>query len=101
MSTLGEASAVNMGERLRVLAVTGDSRAAPFMDVPTFKELGYPEIPSLAYSLNAPRGIQKATIDKLYGAAARSLQQDDVRARFAKVGMTTVGESPEAAIKGG
>jgi len=96
MGMMGDSSAATMGDRFRVLAITGDERRPPFQDVPTFKELGHPEIPSLVYSLNVTTGTPKAVIDKLHAAAEQALQQPDVKERFKKVGMEVVGGSEEA-----
>ncbi|MSP98210.1 MAG: tripartite tricarboxylate transporter substrate binding protein, partial [Betaproteobacteria bacterium] len=44
MGILSEVSAGSYGERMRVLAVTGEQRSMHFPDVPTFAEIGRPEI---------------------------------------------------------
>lgn len=99
MGTLGEGSAVGMGERFRVLAVTGQTRRAPFLEVPTFRELGLPQIPGLGYSLNVATGIPKPAFDKLAAAAAKTLELPDVKARFAKIGLDILSEPSDAAAK--
>jgi len=97
LGLIPESSARTFGERLRPLAVTGDQRLAAFPQVPTFKELGYPQIRGLSYSLNAPAGAPKAAVDKLYAAASQALRDPEVRARIEKVGYTVTNQSPEIA----
>lgn len=99
MGFLNEAAAIRLGEKFRVLAVTGEQRRAPFGDVPTFAELGLTRIPSVSFSLNVPAGIPKAAFDKLYAAASRALQLPEVKARFAKLGLEIAEQTPEAAAK--
>lgn len=96
---VGEGSAVAFGDKFRPIAITGEQRSATFPDVPTFKELGHPQIPGIGYALNAPVGIPKIAIEKLHAAASRALQQPDVRARFAKLKLEVVNESPEATAR--
>lgn len=86
MGFVGELPAKALGEQLRVLAVTGEQRRAPYLDVPTFVELGHPQIPDVNYSLNVRSGTPKAATDKLYSAASQALKQPEVRSAFEKIG---------------
>ena len=99
MGFLNEAAAIRLGEKFRVLAVTGERRRAPFGDVPTFAELGLTRIPRVSFSVNVPAGIPKAAFDKLYAAASRALRLPEVKARFAKLGLEIAEKTPEAAAK--
>lgn len=54
------------GGKLRPLAVTADKRMPALPDVPTFTELGYPDIVAYAWlALLAPAGTPPPIIDKL------------------------------------
>ncbi len=97
LGLIPESSVRTFGERVRPLAVTGDQRLAAFPQVPTFKELGYPQIRGLAYSLNAPAGAPKAAIDKLHAAASRALRDPEVRTRIEKMGFSVTDQPPAAA----
>ena len=97
---LGVASgafAVTLGEKFRLLVGTGDQRQAPYLDVPTFTELGLPKIPGVSYTLNVPVGIPKVALDALYSAASRTLQHSEVKARFAKLHTEIAEQTPAAA----
>jgi tripartite-type tricarboxylate transporter receptor subunit TctC len=99
MGLIGEAAAISLGDKLRVLAVTGRQRSPSRPEVPTLAELGHPRIQGLAFSLNAAQGIPKAAQERLHAAAARALQQPDLRERFSKIGLEIQSERPEAAAK--
>jgi tripartite-type tricarboxylate transporter receptor subunit TctC len=99
LGLIPESAARSFGERFRPLAVTGDKRLAAFPQVPTFQELGYPQIRGLAYSLNTPAGAPKAAVEKLHAAASRALQDPEVRSRIEKMGFTVTDQSPEIAAR--
>jgi tripartite-type tricarboxylate transporter receptor subunit TctC len=62
-------------KQARMLAVTGEKRTAVLPEVPTFKELGYPDIVAeVAFYLLAPKGTPQPIIDKLYRAADKGMQ---------------------------
>lgn len=99
MGFLGASTAISLGNKFRVLAVTGVQRRPPFLDVPTFGELGHPRIPSVSFSMNAPVGTPKAALERLHAAASQSLQQPEVAERFAKFPLEIVNEAPDAAAR--
>jgi tripartite-type tricarboxylate transporter receptor subunit TctC len=77
--------------KLRALAVTG-AKATPLVPgVPTVAEAG---VTGYAidnwWGLLAPAGTPKAILDQLNGAMVKSLQQTDVKERFANLGVETV-----------
>lgn len=100
MGIAGVASAVAMGDRVRVLAVTGSQRRAPFLDAPTFAELKLPPLRGTSYSLNSRLGTPKAILDKIHAAVSRSLQQPEVKAALANILLEPVDESMEASARG-
>lgn len=97
ISAIGDALAP--GDRVRLLAVTGDQRYPPLPDVPTFRELGI-QVQGATYTLNAPAGTPKSVIDKLYAASTRVLQLPHIQAQFAGMRMDVTGDPPEMAAKG-
>ena len=99
MGFIGESSAISFGDRFRVLAVTGDQRRPPFMDIPTLPELGFSQIRPLSHNLSVPAATPKALIDRLYAAASKALQLPEVAPQFAKIGLEIVARTPEAAAK--
>ena len=83
--------------KLRAVAVTSMKRLPNLPDVPTIDEAGVKGYESLSWSgIAAPAGTPKAVIDKLNGAINRILRMDEVRARFASLGVEPVGGPPDA-----
>ena len=69
--------------KLRVLAAASRERNRLLPDVPTFAELGYPQVAvSLWYGLLAPAGTPSAIIDRLNGAVGKVLASGDVVERL-------------------
>lgn len=88
------------GDKVRALAITGEQRHPALRDVPTFAEVGFPQIAGINFSLFAPAGTPKAVIDRLNAAAAQSLQQPGMRATVEKMGLEIAKDtSPDAARK--
>jgi tripartite-type tricarboxylate transporter receptor subunit TctC len=82
--------------RLRVLAVTTETRIAALPDVPTIAELGWPgyEISSWQ-AMFAPAGTPKDIIAKISDETSRMLAEPDTRERIRREGADPVGSSPE------
>jgi tripartite-type tricarboxylate transporter receptor subunit TctC len=99
LGLLGAATAASLGEKVRLLAVTGDKRQSAAGDVPTFAELGHPQIKGLWFSLNVTSGTPKAAIDKLYSAASRALAHPETRALLTKSQLEIAEITPEAAAR--
>lgn len=94
-----EAVVLAWGDRFRVLAVTGQRRSATYPDAPTFAELGFPQIPGLAYALSARAGAPAPILEKLRAAASRALQSPEVRATYAKAYLEIVEQAPAQATQ--
>lgn len=99
MGVLAESATMSFGDRFRILAVTGSQRRPPLMHVPTFAELGMPQIPSTSYSLNVAAGTPKPVVDKLFAATQQAMQQQEFRDRMAKLNMVVIADSTEQAAK--
>lgn len=83
--------------KLRALAVTSKKRLPNLPDVPTVDEAGIKDYESLSWSgIVAPAATPKAVINKLNQAIARILKMEDVKQRFASLGVDPVGGTPEA-----
>ena len=82
--------------RLRALAVTGKQRSPELPDVPTMVEAGYPDFEVTGwFGLFASAKTPRPVIDKIYRAAKSVLASSEIKARFAELGGTAGGESPE------
>ncbi|NMM78024.1 ABC transporter substrate-binding protein [Acidovorax sp. SRB_14] len=83
--------------KLKALAVTSKKRLPNLPDVPTLEETGVTGYESLSWSgIVAPAGTPKAVVHKLNQAIDRILKMEDVRQRFASLGVDPVGGPPEA-----
>lgn len=96
----GVASAVSMGERFRVLTVSGSQRRPPYLEVPTFTELKLPPLRGTSYSINARAGTPRPVLDRLHAAATRVLQQPEVKTSLANIQLEPVMESIETSARG-
>jgi tripartite-type tricarboxylate transporter receptor subunit TctC len=82
--------------KLRVLAAASAERNRLLPDVPTFPELGYPQINvSLWYGLLAPAGTPRPVIDKLNRALGEILQAPGVLERLHAQGAEPMRGTPD------
>jgi tripartite-type tricarboxylate transporter receptor subunit TctC len=73
--------------RLRALAVTGQSRAVAFPDVPTFAEQGFPAMTLTNWQgVGGPAGIPRPIIDKISAEIKRLVNKPDMKARLNALG---------------
>jgi tripartite-type tricarboxylate transporter receptor subunit TctC len=77
--------------KARLLAVSGETRAAAFPDVPTFKESGYDLVALPWYALFAPAGTPQAIIDKYSAAAVAAVRDPAIRAKLEGMGLEPTG----------
>jgi tripartite-type tricarboxylate transporter receptor subunit TctC len=86
---------VEKGE-LKAIAVTTAQRASIAPNVPTMAEAGLPGYDlGLWFGLLAPAGTPQPIIDKLAHIADDALKSNDVIGPLRKIGIDTVGGSPE------
>ena len=83
--------------RLRALAVSTAKRSPFLPEVPTFSELGYPQIGTTLswFGVLLPAGTPRAIVDKLSADANRIVARSDVSATLANSGIEPAGTSPE------
>ena len=81
---------------VRALAVTGAHRSPSAPDIPTVAESALPGFEAETWwGIVAPAGTPPAVLAKLNAAARKALADDDTKKRFADLGMTNGGSSPE------
>lgn len=81
----------HQGGRLRMLGVTGTSRAPGLPDVPTFAEAGVRGLEANAWTgVYGPAGTPPATVSALHGAIAAAFADPDIRRRLEGVGIIPV-----------
>lgn len=86
--------------KLRPLAVLGLKRAEVLPDVPTYTELGFPEMGDGGwFGLVAPAGTSKPIIDKLNAAAHQVMQDPDFQKKQKEIAGEGMGNSPEEFAK--
>ena len=94
-----ETTVISVGERLRVLLVTGAQRMAAYPNAPTFGEIGQPLIKTSGYQLSVRNGTPKVASQRIYQAALASMRDPEVLATAAKFKLQIVEESADAAAK--
>jgi tripartite-type tricarboxylate transporter receptor subunit TctC len=82
--------------KLRGLAVTSLDRSPNMPDLPTVSESGFPGFEAVSwFALLAPAGTPAPIVRKVYQESSRMVAEPATRARFAQLGLDTVGSSPE------
>ncbi|NML42114.1 ABC transporter substrate-binding protein [Ramlibacter sp. G-1-2-2] len=84
--------------KLVPFAVAADKRLPALPNVPTFKELGHPELNELAitwFGLVAPAKTPAPIVARLQAAAVEALKDPVVQARMKELGADPIGNSPE------
>jgi tripartite-type tricarboxylate transporter receptor subunit TctC len=87
-TTLTTAATQIKAGRARALAVSAAKRVPDFPDVPTFAEMGYPELTaSIWFSLSGPAGIAPEIVSRLNAEVRRVLRSPEVLARLRPEGI--------------
>jgi tripartite-type tricarboxylate transporter receptor subunit TctC len=83
--------------RIKALAIGGAQRSPLFPQVPTFAELGYPEVETHAwFGLFLPAGAPREAVARIYQDTARILADPDFRQKqLIDRGYDVVGSDPE------
>lgn len=82
--------------KLRALAMTSLRRSAAAAEVPTIAESGYPGFEVSAwYGYFVPAGTPATIVRKLHLETSKALALPDLRAKFADLGLDSVGNSPD------
>ncbi|MEB2399764.1 MAG: tripartite tricarboxylate transporter substrate binding protein [Alcaligenaceae bacterium] len=83
-------------KRLRPLVVGSAERFDLLPDVPTYKELGLPELEARVWwGFMVPAGTPKAVIDVLNAQINQAMRKDVVKEKMKQLGMVAVGGTPE------
>jgi tripartite-type tricarboxylate transporter receptor subunit TctC len=87
-TTLTTAGAQIRANKIRALAISAETRLADYKDVPTFKELGFPNLVAVTwFSLSGPAGMPGDVVARLNTEVRRALQMPDVRERLRPEGI--------------
>lgn len=86
--------------KLRALAIASAHRSSMVPDVPTFTELGYPQLNSpLFYVVAVPKGTPGAVVQKLHGAYSGALENKELQNRLRDLGVDVVNADAAEAKK--
>lgn len=82
--------------RLRALAASGSTRPALMPDIPTFRELGHPELEMYLWgALLAPAGTPDDIVAKLNQIVVQSLATKSVKDKFASMDFEPMPSTPQ------
>jgi len=81
--------------KLKVLAVTGDTRSKVYPDAPTFIELGLPKIRNNWMSIFAPRGTPSALVNRINADLISIIKSPEGSKRIQDIFFEPVASSPE------
>lgn len=95
----GVGSATTLGSKVRVYAVTGQTRSPRFPDAPTFTELGFPRVWGTSYSMNGPAGLPRAVIDRLTTGLRTALQRPELITTLNTMGFDVTFEPADGAAR--
>mgnify|MGYP006281220963 CR=1 FL=1 len=98
VEVLGPVMAQVQAKALRVLAVTGEKRAATLPDVPTARESGLSSFVAASWNgLAASARTPRPVIERLHREVVAALANPDVRRRLAELNVDAQSSSPEQA----
>jgi tripartite-type tricarboxylate transporter receptor subunit TctC len=81
--------------KLKILAVTGDTRSKAYPDAPLFSELGLPQIRNNWMALFAPKGTSPALVTKLNADLTAIIRLPDVDKRIRDIYFEPVGSTAD------
>jgi len=82
--------------KLIPIAVGNDKRLSQIPNVPTFTELGYPQLNRTAfYGLIAPKNLPATVLDKLNKAVNKIIEDKSVKAKIKELGFESIGGNSE------
>jgi tripartite-type tricarboxylate transporter receptor subunit TctC len=81
--------------RVRALGLTGFERAPVLPDLPTFKELGYPDVVMTGiYGLWFPAKTPAARINRVHAEIRKAIALPDMKAKLDELGLAGVASTP-------
>ena len=93
-TTVGAAKPYVESGQIIGLGITSEKRAEALPQVPTFAELGYPEVnANIVWGIFLPAGVPKEIVQKINTAFNASLQSPEMKQRLIELGFTPAGGS--------
>jgi tripartite-type tricarboxylate transporter receptor subunit TctC len=82
--------------KLRPIAVTSVKRSEAAPDLPTFTELGFPQIDLVVwYGVLFPAKTPPEIVNRMSSEVARAVQSPDVKAKLLQQGVESIGTTPQ------
>jgi tripartite-type tricarboxylate transporter receptor subunit TctC len=97
--TISAAKQAAADHRVKMMAISGPQRNKDIPDVPTFTELGLPEVKGFFMSLNVRKGTPKPIMDRLYKAVTLTMRSPEVQNFTQKAQYDVIATSPEESAK--
>jgi tripartite-type tricarboxylate transporter receptor subunit TctC len=83
-------------DQVRMIAVSSVKRTSQIPNIPTVSESGYPGFKTEAWNgLVAPAGTPREIINQIAVEVARAAKDPEFINRLARIGVTTIGDTPE------
>jgi tripartite-type tricarboxylate transporter receptor subunit TctC len=99
-TNLSATMALHKAGKVQILAVADARRAASLPNVPTFAEIGLPQMQAVTwYAVVAPPGTPPDLVKSLNEAIIAALDQPDLRQRYAELGLSAVRSGPDQAAR--
>jgi len=96
-TTIASARPLIEAGHIRAVAVTGSRRTGAMPDLPSFGELGYPQVNApLWIGAMVPRGTPAPVIERLHAILSAAMASPVMRAAMAPVGADISGDGPAA-----
>jgi tripartite-type tricarboxylate transporter receptor subunit TctC len=96
-TTLSTAAGQIRAGRARGLAISSEKRLPEYPDIPTFAEMGYPElVATVWFSLSGPANLPADIAARLNAGVRQALEQPDVRERLKQEGILPNALDPRA-----
>jgi len=87
-STLTTAGAQIRAGKVRALAISSTARLPDYPDVPTFRELGFPDLVAVTwFSISGPAGVPQEIVTRLNSEVRRALQAPESREKLRPEGI--------------
>ena len=94
--TLGELTNLHQSGKVRILATLTAARTSDLPEVPTFTEIGYPQMQATgAVAMFGPADMAPALVERISKAVQDSLADANVKARIQKMGMEAKSSTPQ------
>jgi tripartite-type tricarboxylate transporter receptor subunit TctC len=82
---VGSAAGMVKAGKFRALAMVNHTRLPDYANIPTMKEVGYPDVGTIAWNaLFAPADTPKPVLDALYTIVAKAIASPEVQEKFKK-----------------